>query len=468
MRPKQSELYKFLICIFDILSVFLSIVLVGVLPNDDDLFSMTALTFALIHIATYYTSHFIERFDRKRFGTEIKAIVIYTVQYFLFTTMMLFLDKTMSLESRTKLVYFVMVHALILFVWHYILKKIRKHYFKHAKNLKKVMLITTFDRLDTVVHRMQKTDDWDGTISSVLLVDVVDRSNVKLPDYFAGASRVDMVTLDNFITRQVVDEAFIYLDAEYDLLVGELIPLFEESGIDVSVNITAFDISVEADRKLEQLSGFTVIKFSTKFYSYYGILMKRLIDILAAIVGLVITIPIAIVLIPLIKLDSKGPAIFAQERVGKNGRIFKFYKFRSMVVDAEARKAALMAENEMEGGMFKMEHDPRITRVGKFIRKTSLDELPQFFNVLIGDMSLIGTRPPTVEEYHQYTHKQKKRLSLKPGITGMWQVSGRSDIKNFEEVVKLDVEYIDNWSLWLDIKIILKTIKIVILGSGAR
>lgn len=468
MWPRHSELYKFLICIVDVLSIIVSMVVVGVLPEQEDLFSMATLTFILIHIATYYTSNFVGLFDRKRFGTEIKATAIYTVQYFLFTTMMLFLDKTLSLESRKKLVYFVLLHAVLLFVIHYTLKVMRKHYYSHSKNLKKVMLITTAPRLDAVVKRMQKTDDWDGQISSVLLVDVTNRSEIELPDYFEGASRVDMSILDRFITRQVIDEAFIYLDAEYDLLVGELIPLFEEAGIDVSVNITAFDISVTAERKLEQLSGFTVIKFSTKFYSYYGVLIKRIIDILAALVGLLLTLPVAIVLIPLIKLDSKGPAIFAQKRVGKNGRIFKFYKFRSMVVDAEQKKADLLSENEMDGVMFKMENDPRITRVGKFIRKTSLDELPQFFNVLVGDMSLIGTRPPTVEEYHQYTHKQKKRLSLKPGITGMWQVSGRSDIKNFEEVVKLDIEYIDNWSLWLDFKIILKTIKIVVLGSGAK
>ena len=151
-----------------------------------------------------------------------------------------------------------------------------------------------------------------------------------------------------------------------------------------------------------------------------------------------------------------------------NGRIFKFYKFRSMYQDAEERKKELMAQNEMNGLMFKMENDPRVTRVGKFIRKTSLDELPQFWNVLRGEMSLVGTRPPTVEEYMQYTPYQKRRISFKPGITGLWQVSGRSDIKDFDEVVKLDLEYIDNWSIWLDIKLIIQTVLVVLRRKGAR
>ena len=139
-----------------------------------------------------------------------------------------------------------------------------------------------------------------------------------------------------------------------------------------------------------------------------------------------------------------------------------------MYKDAEARKKELMAENEMQGLMFKMENDPRITKVGAFIRKTSIDELPQFWNVLKGDMSLVGTRPPTVDEYQQYSYYQKRRISFRPGITGLWQISGRSDIKDFDEVVKLDLEYIDNWSILLDFKIILKTILVVFRGSGAR
>ena len=169
-----------------------------------------------------------------------------------------------------------------------------------------------------------------------------------------------------------------------------------------------------------------------------------------------------------IKIDSKGPVIFKQTRVGLNGRHFKMYKFRSMIQDAEAKKKELMAKNKVASGlMFKMDDDPRITKVGKFIRKTSIDELPQFFNVLFGTMSLVGTRPPTVDEVSKYDTRHWRRLSVKPGITGMWQTSGRSEITDFEEVVALDKEYIDNWSMWLDIKILFKTVIQVFMRKGA-
>ena len=160
--------------------------------------------------------------------------------------------------------------------------------------------------------------------------------------------------------------------------------------------------------------------------------------------------------------------IFAQERIGKNGRRFKLYKFRSMYKDAEKRKQELMEKNEMKGLMFKMENDPRITKVGRFIRKTSLDEFPQFWNVLKGDMSLVGTRPPTVAEFEQYNVHYRRRLSITPGLTGMWQVSGRSDITDFDEVVRLDLEYIDSWSLMLDVKLLLQTVGVVIFGKGSK
>ena len=173
--------------------------------------------------------------------------------------------------------------------------------------------------------------------------------------------------------------------------------------------------------------------------------------------------------VPAIKLSDSGPAFFSQDRIGKNGRRFKIYKFRSMYMDAEERKKELMDQNEMQGLMFKIENDPRIIKgIGKFIRDTSIDELPQFWNVLKGDMSLVGTRPPTVEEYEMYEIHHLKRISIKPGITGMWQTSGRSDITDFEEVVKLDTQYIMNWGIALDIKLLLKTILVVLKREGSK
>ena len=196
--------------------------------------------------------------------------------------------------------------------------------------------------------------------------------------------------------------------------------------------------------------------------------MKRSFDIFGGLIGSIISLPIILITAVPLLIESPGPLIFKQQRVGKNGRVFNIYKLRSMYTDAEKRKAELMANNKMSGFMFKMDNDPRITKVGKFIRKTSIDELPQFWNVLKGDMSLVGTRPPTIDEFDKYESHHKRRLSMRPGITGMWQVSGRSDIQNFEDVVRLDCEYIDNWSPALDLKILFKTVWVVLKGSGAE
>lgn len=190
-------------------------------------------------------------------------------------------------------------------------------------------------------------------------------------------------------------------------------------------------------------------------------LFKRIFDLCGATVGFMALLAFYPVLAILIKATSKGPVFFKQVRVGKNGKRFIIYKFRSMGVDAEARKKELQAQNECEGAIFKVKNDPRVTNIGKFMRKFSLDELPQFINVLKGEMSLVGTRPPTPDEVMKYQKWHHRRISIKPGITGMWQVSGRNKISSFDEIVKLDLRYIDNWSIWSDVKIILKTIMVL-------
>ena len=279
-------------------------------------------------------------------------------------------------------------------------------------------------------------------------------------------SSVKPENLIEYATHSVVDQVLINLPSGQYKIWDYASP-FEIMGIPVSINLNALEFMSQGEKRIQQLGPFKVVTFSTHFYSYGDILAKRFLDICGALVGLVLCGIVGIFLYPLIRKDG-GPAIFAQDRVGENGRIFKFYKFRSMRVDAEEIKKNLMAQNQMSGGMFKMDNDPRITKIGHFIRKTSLDELPQFWNVLKGDMSLVGTRPPTLDEYESYTPEQKRRLSFKPGITGLWQVSGRSEITDFDEVVKLDVAYMDGWTIWRDIKILLKTIKVVVMKDGAK
>jgi len=195
--------------------------------------------------------------------------------------------------------------------------------------------------------------------------------------------------------------------------------------------------------------------------------VKRGIDVLGTGIGLLLLAPLFLIVALLIKLDSPGPVLFAQTRVGRKGELFRCWKFRSMFVDAEARKAELLAENEMQGGTtFKMKRDPRITRVGRIIRKASIDELPQLWNVFVGDMSLVGPRPPVPQEVAEYALWQRQRLSVKPGITCIWQVSGRSDIP-FEQQVQLDLEYIRKRSLLLDIRLLISTVPAVLFARGA-
>jgi anti-anti-sigma factor len=196
--------------------------------------------------------------------------------------------------------------------------------------------------------------------------------------------------------------------------------------------------------------------------------VKRWLDIVGAVVGLGITAVVFIPIVIAIKLDSPGPIFFGQTRLGWMGKRFTIWKFRSMYIDAEERKKELLAQNQADGKTFKMENDPRITKVGRFLRKTSLDELPQFWNVLKGEMSLVGTRPPTPNEVDIYEVPEWKRLDVKPGMTGEWQVNGRSSVRNFEDIIRLDLRYQQNWSLAYDLKLIIKTIVVVFRkDSGA-
>ena len=201
----------------------------------------------------------------------------------------------------------------------------------------------------------------------------------------------------------------------------------------------------------------------------WALMVKGLIDRGGAVIGLVLLSWVFVLVAVAIRMTSPGPVVFRQKRAGKNGKPFTMYKFRSMHTNAEMRQAELVAFNQMEGPVFKIDNDPRVTRLGKFLRKTSIDEFPQLLNVLKGQMSLVGPRPLPIYEVEQFeSTAQRRRLSMKPGLTCLWQVSGRSDISSFDEWVKLDLRYIDHWSLWLDAKILLKTIPVVFLGFGAR
>ena len=274
------------------------------------------------------------------------------------------------------------------------------------------------------------------------------------------------------LTRNLVtvpfDDVFINAPSLSDADFSSLLEKFTDMGVKVH-HVVNIDRPAGQQMWVSSFGGdYLCVNYSKHEFNRTALAVKRLADIIGSIIGLALCGIIFIFAAPAIKLDSPGPVIFSQIRIGRNGKRFKFYKFRSMYVDAEERKQKLMARNEIDGLMFKMEDDPRITKVGKFMQKTSLDEFPQFWNVLKGDMSLVGTRPPTEDEFMHYNEHYRERLSIRPGITGLWQVSGRSDIKNFDDVVKLDLRYIDNWSLSLDARILFKTVSVVFRHKGAK
>lgn len=265
-----------------------------------------------------------------------------------------------------------------------------------------------------------------------------------------------------------LDEVIVAVADTQSKEMKHVLETLAEMGLTIHYRIPVPELSGASQKALTQFGRFYTITYANRFVPVGQLAMKRLLDLVGALVGCVFLGILTVVVGPMIKLESPGPIFFAQKRVGRNGRIFKMYKFRSMYADAEERKKELMAQNEIAGGvMFKMKDDPRITKVGRVIRKFSIDELPQFFNVVGGSMSLVGTRPPTLDEVEKYERKQWRRISIKPGITGMWQVNGRSKIDNFDDIVEMDVEYIDNWSLMSDIKIILKTFIVLLKHDDA-
>ena len=427
--------------------------------RETEIASITVIILYLLHYFVFYISDYGRDFFKRGYLIELVQTLKYTIFFALAISISnFFLEERFSI-SRRGMIYFLTLHTLLIYFLNFLIKKYLKQLYLNFKGSRKILLITAASRIDKVIDKLNESNDVFGKLVAVSVLDK--------PDFkHENVTVIPEDEIVSFATHEVVDEVFINLPTE-QYNIREFVSQFETMGIDVMVNLNAFDSSLALDKQIREMAGLSVVIFSTKFYKTSHVIAKRIIDIIGSIFGLLICGIISIILIPLIRKDG-GSAIFAQTRIGKNGRHFTFYKFRSMCVDAEEKKQALLEQNTMEGGMFKVDNDPRITKVGRFIRKTSLDELPQFYNVLKGDMSLVGTRPPTVDEYEQYTPEQKRRLSFRPGITGLWQVSGRSEITNFDDVVKLDVEYIDGWTIWKDIEILLKTVKVVFMSDGAK
>lgn len=401
---------------------------------------------------------------KRGYMVELMCILQYQAKLALILFGYMFAVHKSGEFSRIFLALFFVLNPLLIYVSRSYIKLIMLLGYKRSELSNKVMLITVEENAGPILRKIKGQYEWQSIVNSIAIWDK-DMIGKKIEgiEVIAGKDNLYEAAKQN-----VVDEVFINIPHNIQMDMEEAILEFEKMGIKVHINLDVFGNIKVKEKTIDEFAGYQVVTFSSILCDVKHALLKRALDIAGGLVGCILTIILTLILAPVISIESRGPIFFSQIRVGKNGRRFRIYKFRSMYKDADQRKAELMDRNEVKGQMFKITDDPRITRVGKFIRRTSLDEFPQFFNVLKGDMSLVGTRPPTEDEFLQYESRHKKRLGLKPGLTGIWQVNGRSDITNFEEVVKMDLEYIDNWSIALDVKLIFKTIGVVVMRKGSK
>lgn len=402
---------------------------------------------------------------------ELMSVLKHTFGIMLCFIVYLFFKKYSVSYSRSILIMttiFVLVLTYLLRqIWKRVVKKIFKAFNRGKSSL---IIISTSGELEEIIACFKKNIDTMYRVRGAIVVDK-NMSGTKVDGIEVVAGRTDAV---DFLCRDWVDEAFVSLPAEYEefsqMIINECIIM----GVTVKQSIAKKYETPGCKQTVHKMGNYTVLTSSVNLVTASDIFLKRTLDILGGIVGLIITGILYVFVAPMIYFKSPGPIFFKQWRVGKNGKKFQIYKFRSMYMDAEERKKELMAQNKVKDGMmFKIDNDPRIIGgekgkgIGNFIRNTSIDEFPQFLNVLKGDMSLVGTRPPTIDEWERYQSHHRKRMAIKPGLTGMWQISGRSDITDFEEVVRLDTEYITDWSIKKDIVILLKTVKVVLAGKGS-
>lgn len=382
--------------------------------------------------------------------------------FFLLMLLFYFFEALPAIPQKTLIAYFGFCIPIT-----YLLRFNHKFYlhrrYSNIKYARQIVVATNRKAAEQMIHTITESAIRNYQFFGLV---ILDQSMVgeKINNVTVSADKDSMMS---YVKDHVVDEVFINLPDESEetlLLARQLL----DAGVTVHIYMEEAYRSLP-NRSMGNVFGYNVLTTTISPISFRQSLGKRLMDIAGGVIGCLITAILTVIIGPIIFIKSPGPIFFSQIRVGKRGREFKIYKFRSMYMDAEERKKELMEQNKIGSGlMFKINDDPRIIKgIGNFIRKTSLDEFPQFWNVLKGDMSMVGTRPPTVDEYARYSPHHKRRLTMLPGITGLWQVSGRSEITDFEEVVRLDTEYIENWSLDQDVKIILKTIQQVVKHEDA-
>ncbi|MCR5294791.1 MAG: sugar transferase [Lachnospiraceae bacterium] len=430
---------------------------------------------AIVILAGLLASFFLDTHKnvlRRNILQELSSVVKYTAFVVTVLLVLLFFRQEGVLYSRLSLVYFALFEMVFLFFERLFWKKFLLARLRKEQRQRHMLVVTAKDISGAAALFLKKNAFPDIELVGMVLVDDDSLVGGRVEGIPVPYAMKDCI---NRLQGSWIDEVMVYLPKEMAIpekFLGQL----AEMGVTSHLRL-----HVENERKtvqtVEKVAGCTVLTESIRQVSSGQNLMKRMMDILGGFIGLFLTVLLTFIVGPLIFFADPGPVFFKQKRVGRNGRIFYIYKFRSMYQDAELRKQELMDKNEMKGFMFKMDEDPRIIGsgpdgkrhgIGWFIRKTSIDEFPQFWNVLKGDMSLVGTRPPTLDEWREYDPHHRARMAIKPGLTGLWQVSGRSDITDFEEVIRLDLKYINTWTVAEDILIICKTVKLLLTGSGAK
>lgn len=351
---------------------------------------------------------------------------------------------------------------ILIYIFRYVRERVTS--FKGALfAYRSILIVGTGNRAKKFIDLIDKNPDW-----AIRIMGLVDIDNSRKGELIKGYKVLGSLNeIPEIIHNNVVDEIVFIVPRSCLNKIEDVMLFCEKEGLTIHLAVDLFELRLSKASQTD-LGGFPLLTFGVTSHKVEYLFIKRILDFILAAFAIVVLSPVFVIIALIIKLTSDGPIFFKQKRCGLSGRQFTFYKFRTMVVGAESQLNDIMDFNEMKGPVFKMTNDPRVTKVGKWLRKFSLDELPQLWNVLKGDMSLVGPRPPLPSEVEKYDNWQRRKLSMRPGITCLWQISGRSEISNFEEWMKLDLQYIDNWSLWLDLKILLKTIPVVFSGKGAK